>query len=114
MTTYSNPRTHAVIPDWPIGGNARGTAVFKVESNGRGQRATRETEKKNGTWGKPKYGTYGRTVRICDGDDGRTYILSHSSDFNMITVMCGDMKYSHESIHDREERYSEVLAMLTA
>ena len=31
MTTYSNPRMHAEIHGWPMGGTRRGTAIFDIE-----------------------------------------------------------------------------------
>jgi hypothetical protein len=108
---YSNPRKQAIIQDWPIGGNARGSAIFKIEANKRGERATRETEKRNGTWGKPKLGTYAQLTRIVDGDDGRTYVMSYGA-YDMISIMRGDMKYSEETIHRGDERFEETLAML--
>jgi hypothetical protein len=43
MTTYSNPRMHAVIENWPSG-HDRVTATFSIETDPkRGQRAVRVT-----------------------------------------------------------------------
>ena len=112
---YTNPRTKAIIDDWPIGGSARGTAIFTIEVHPtRGERCSRETEKKNGTWGKPKRGTYSDRVRIMDGEDGRTYVVSHSSGYGMISVMRGDMKYSEESFFRRDDVFEEILASMEA
>ena len=101
---YSNPRMHAVIPDWPSGAK-RVTATFKVETDvKRGQRATRTTN------GKPKVLTYAKQVRIVDGDDGRTYILELTQ-YGHISVMKGDMRYQHEVIFDHDDRYGKVLML---
>ena len=112
---YSNPRMKAIIEDWPIGGTNRGSAIFEIETHpSRGQRATRVTEKKDRTWGKPKLGTYADIVRIVDGSDGRTYLMSLSHHFNQINVMRGDMKHSHETLHLSEdpERYAAWMELL--
>jgi hypothetical protein len=113
MTQYSNPRKSATIVDWPIGGNLRGEAVFLVESNKRGERCTRTTEKRDGTRSKPKAGIYHDACRIVDGDDGKTYILGLSRGYGQIGVMQGNLKFAHESFHQGDERFSEVLALLT-
>lgn len=115
MTNYSNPRKKAIIEDWPIGGNNRGTAIFKIESHPtRGERAIRTTEKKNGTWGKPKKATFASFAWIVDGDDGRTYIITKSEHWENLTVHKGDMKYHHESINqdDNGDRYQGLVDML--
>ncbi len=66
--SYSNPRTSAVIPDWPSG-SQRVTATFSIEAHPkRGERGVRTTT------GAPKTLTYARKARIVDGDDGRIYI----------------------------------------
>ena len=109
---YSNFRKQAIIEDWPIGGGNRGSAIFKIESNNRGERCTRETEKKNGTWGKPKFSTYARTTRIADGDDGKTYIVQVSPTYRQIGIMQGNMKFSEETIFADDERYEVILREL--
>jgi hypothetical protein len=101
MTTYSNPRTHAVIENWPVGGSKRGTATFTVERNGSRERAVRTTN------GAPKKLTYARMVRIVDGDDGRTYIAELTM-YGFVTIMRGDMKFQHEVIHMDDPRHAEV------
>lgn len=104
MTNYSNPRKHAVIENWP-NGSKRVTATFSIESDAkRGERAVRSTT------GAPKKLTFAKLMRIVDGDDGRTYIAALSL-YGFINIMRGDMKYQHESIHERDPRYPEVLAL---
>lgn len=104
MTAYSNPRTSAVIENWPSGGK-RVTATFLIETDPkRGQRACRVTT------GKPTKLTYATKMRIVDGDDGRTYIAS-LTEFGHITVFKGDMKYHYETVYEREPRYAEMLAL---
>jgi len=75
--TFANPRTHAVIDNWP-NGRYRCRAEFSVESHPtRGQRVARRTTKKDGaTWNKPRRTTYAARFAIVDGSDGRTYLLS--------------------------------------
>ena len=71
-----------------------------------GERAVRVTT------GAPKALTYARRVRIVDGDDGKTYILELSGGYGMISVMKADMKFQHEVIHERDARYTSILAIL--
>jgi len=105
MTTYSNPRTEAVVKDWPSG-SKRVEARFYVETTPKkGQRAVRVTT------GSPKKLTYSPLVRIADGDDGRTYILELSL-YGHISVMKGDMKFQHEVIYSRDPRYAELVALI--
>lgn len=112
---YSNPRKKAIIQDYPIGSGARGTAIYSVEVVERAgkERAVRETEKRNGTWAKPKKRTYADSVLIVDGDDGRTYILELSRMYGMINVMKSNMMHSQETIHEKEERYAKLLALFS-
>lgn len=101
MTKYSNPRTTAIIPDWPIGRN-RCTATFTVEQDPkRGERAVRVTV------GAPKKLTYASKVRIVDGDDGRTYIMELSQ-YGHISVMQGNMKFQHEVVFPDNPRHREM------
>ena len=104
MTQYSNPRTEAVIPDWPSGAR-RVTARFHIERHSqRGERAVRTTS------GGPVKITFARRMRIVDGDDGRTYIArDHGA--GMVSIMRGDMKYEHETAHDPHPRYAELMAL---
>jgi hypothetical protein len=104
MTTYSNPRQHAVIENWPHG-SKRVTATFSIERDAkRGERAVRVTT------GAPKKLTFAKLMRIVDGDDGRTYI-AELSQYGHITIMRGDMKLQHESVFDRDARYPELRAL---
>ena len=104
MTKYSNPRTAAVIEDWPNGSN-RVTAHFSIECHPtRGERAVRVTT------GAPKKLTFARKMRIVDGYDGRTYIAALTS-FGHITIKQGDMKFDKESVFEREPDYAELKAL---
>ena len=106
MPNYSNPRLRVEIPNWPLGRDTRGLAVFEVESNGKGERAVRTTT------GKPKKLTYAVKVRIVDGDDGRTYIAELSR-YGLISIMRGTFDYQQEVIYQSDPRYSEILALFT-
>lgn len=106
---YSNPRMNATIEDWPYG-QYRTTAKFSIETNGNKQRAVRiTTDPKTGRETAPKKLTYAQKARIVDGDDGRTYILEWSG-FH-ISIMKGDMKFQHEVIFEKDERFNEVKAL---
>lgn len=107
MTTYSNPRLHAEIDNWPLGGSRRGLAVFDIEAKpGKGERGVRKTN------GAPKTLTFARKARIVDGDDGRTYIAELSG-YGHISIMRGDMKLQHEVIHERDPGYAAALELFT-
>ena len=102
--TYSNPRTYAMIENWPSGGK-RVTARFSIEVDlKRGERAVRVTD------GAPKKLTYARKQRIVDGDDGRTYIAELST-YGHVTIMRGDMKFNEESVHAGDPRHTELMAL---
>jgi hypothetical protein len=101
MKTYSNPRTKAVIADWPYGSNKRGPATFEIEVTPRGERAVRVTI------GAPKKLTFATKMRIVDGDDGRTYIATLTM-FGHITIKRGDMKFDEESIFENDPRYLKL------
>lgn len=103
MTTYSNPRMQAMIENWPHG-NQRVTAIFTIEVDKRGERAVRVTT------GAPKKLTYARQMRIVDGDDGRTYIAERSM-YGHVTIMRGDMKFQHETVHSGDPRHPELLKL---
>jgi hypothetical protein len=101
---YSNPRTYAVIENWPSGGQ-RVTATFAIERDPkRGERGTRATT------GATKKLTYARKARIVDGDDGRTYIAELTV-YGHITIMRGDMKYEQETIFESDPRYPELFKL---
>lgn len=102
--TYSNPRMDAAIPDWPSG-SKRVTAMFHIEQDPkRGERAVRITS------GAAKKLTYAKLARIVDGSDGRTYIAEFTM-YGHITILRGDMKFSHESIHPGDPRYAMALEL---
>lgn len=103
--TYSNPRMAAVIADWPSG-SQRVTARFSIETHPKGsaERAVRVTT------GAPKKLTYALKMRIVDGDDGRTYIAALSA-YGHVTIWRGDMKFNEETVHHRDPRYPELLAL---
>jgi hypothetical protein len=100
-TTYSNPRMSATIENWPSG-SQRVTARFEIEQTKRGERAVRTTT------GEPKKLTFAKMVRIVDGSDGRTYIAEYTA-YGFISIMRGDMKFQHETIHQNDPRYAEAL-----
>lgn len=105
MTKYSNPRMSASIENWPIGRSKKATAHFSVEQNVHGaQRAVRVTT------GEPKKLTYAKAVRIVDGDDGRTYIAELTC-YGFVSIMKGDMKYEHETIHSDNPRHAEAMEL---
>lgn len=99
--TYSNPRMTATIENWPSG-SKRVTARFEIEQGPRGERAVRTTT------GEPKKLTYARLARIVDGSDGRTYIAEFTM-YGHINIMRGDMKFSQETIFDRDPRFAMAL-----
>ena len=111
ITTYGNPRTSAVIEDWPMGARSRGTATFTIEANGKGERARRTTQLPGKQPGYPRVLTYARRARIVDGSDGRTYVIEDNSDYGHVTVMRGDMKYAHETIYRDDPRHAEVMEL---
>lgn len=99
--TYSNPRMDAAIENWPSG-SKRVTAMFHIEQDPkRGERGTRITS------GAAKKLTYSKLARIVDGSDGRTYIAEYTI-YGHITIMKGDMKFTHETIHPDDPRYTQV------
>ena len=102
MIQLSNPRTEATIEDWPSG-RKRVTAHFIVETTKHGQRMARTTT------GKPKKTTYYQRMVLCDGDDGKTYLLALSS--IGIVRMLGTMKYTDYFYPENEEfeQYRQLL-----
>ncbi len=108
---YSNPRTHAVIENWPIGAK-RTTATFAVEVVKGRERGTRFTiDPKTGRPSATKALTYADAVRIVDGDDGKTYIIELSRGYQMISVMQSNMKFQAEVVHHGDPRYAELLTL---
>lgn len=87
MITFSNPRSFATFPDWPLGGNKRGECKFWIESSPKkGHRFVRQTT------GKPKTATYGGKGAIVDGSDGRTYLIQYCGSFPGIVIHSSDFK----------------------
>lgn len=105
--SYSNPRLHAEIENWPSGSH-RVKAVFNVEATQRGERATRYTEHPStGVPSAVKKMTYAQKVRIVDGNDGRTYIAELTG-FGHISIMKGDCKFQHEVVYENDPGYAEL------
>lgn len=104
---YSNPRMTAVIENWPSGRFNRVTARFQIEQTSRGERAVRVTD------GAPKKLTFAKLARIVDGNDGRTYIAEFTI-YGHISIMRGDMKFQHETVHPGDARYAEVLELFAS
>ncbi len=79
-TTYTNPRVNAEIPNWPMGGTTRGTAVFYIEQKpGKGERGVRITKHDDsGKVSKPKLPVLcsndhqPNVLRICNTGGGIT------------------------------------------
>ena len=110
--TVSNPRKEEIIPDWPLGRRQRGDATFIHEIHPtRGERIGRITPYKGGM-GKTKYTTYADVIRLVDGSDGKTYLLSFSSGF--IQVSSCNMKHSEFSIFEGDDNFEEYRKMLFA
>ena len=109
--SYSNPRLTAEFTNWPYGPH-RTTATFSIEATpGRGERAVRVTiDPKTGRPTAPKKLTYARKVRIVDGDDGKTYLIEKTM-YGFVSVMRSDMKFQHESIFEKDERFAAVDAL---
>ena len=82
--TYSNPRMSVVIENWPSG-SKRVTTRFEIEQGA-------------------------KLARIVDGSDGRTYIAEFTS-YGHINISRGDMKFSQETIFERDPRYAMALEL---
>jgi len=110
--TYSNPRKSALFHDWPWGSKFKTTCSFAIEqSQTHGERAVRVVfDPKTNEPCAPKKLTFSVRQLIVDGDDGKTYILCKTI-YGNISVMRSDMKFSHESIHERDERFPALMAM---
>lgn len=77
MITFSNPRTSATFPDWPLGLHKRGECKFWIETQPkRGHRFVRQTT------GRPKMTSYGGKGVIVDGSDGRTYLIQYAGAYS--------------------------------
>jgi hypothetical protein len=103
----------AIIKNWPIG-SKRTTATFRIETHPtRGQRGTRFTiDPKTGKPSATKRLPYATQVRIVDGDDGRTYLLEYSADYDVITVMRSDMRVQQEIVWPSNERFAAMKAQV--
>lgn len=109
---YSNFRKEATFTDWPSGSH-KTKCVFAVESNKKGERASRVTlHPKTGCPNAPKYGIYGLKVCIADGEDGKTYILSFN-EYGFINVRQWNLQTQQEGIFDTDPRFAGLLAQLT-
>lgn len=98
---FTNPRRHAVIENWPSGGN-RVVATFSVESDPKkGERVSRTTT------GKPHKTTYDSRCVIADGDDGKTYILTESP--GCVKIIPGTMKVGTQYIWDGSDNHDQYL-----
>ena len=109
--TLSNPRKEGEVEDYPLGG-FRGTAVFTHEKSSRGERISRVTPKRNGGFGKPKRSTYADVIRLVDGSDGKTHLMSFSSGF--IQVSSCNMRHSDFSIFEGDDNFVLYREMLFA
>jgi hypothetical protein len=110
--TYTNPRRHAEIGNWPMGRNKRGTAVFDVEVKpGKGERGVRVTRLDGSTQTTaPKTLTYACKVRIVDGSDGRTYLVELTV-YGFFSVMSSDMQHQHETVHTDNVRHPDLMKL---
>jgi hypothetical protein len=110
--TYTNPTMERRVEGWPFGRRERATALFSIEQHPtRGERAVRViVDPLTGRQFAPKKLTYAARVRIVDGSNGRTYIAELTRS-GFVSIMCGDMKYQHETIHEGNPRFGEVRAL---
>lgn len=108
---YSNPRMHAEIANWPMGGSHRGTATFTIETRpGKGERAIRVTRRDDGKQSAGKMLTFALRTRIVDGDDGKTY-LACLTEFGHVSIHQSNMQFSQEAIFPADPRYAAVRAL---
>ncbi len=113
--TISNPRKTDTIQDWPLGSNRRGPARFihEVAEKGRykGQeRIGRITKNRFGIDCKTKYSTYAPYVRLVDGSDGKTHILSYNS-YGFVGVSSCDMQHTDFSVFVQDANFAEYKEM---
>jgi len=111
---FTNPRLHAVIPNWPLGGKRRGPCVFLVEKDPKGKRGVRVSRT---TTGAPKYSTYADAAAIVDGDDGRTYFLTYSKAYGCVGVSRSDFKNAEQASerdYATRARFAELLDLIQA
>jgi hypothetical protein len=110
MTDYSNPRTEAIIEDWPYGQH-RTMARFFVETHPtRGQRVGRITiNPKTGRPTAPKFLAYAEKVVIVDGDDSKIYIVMDRG--HHFFVSHGNMQYQHEVVFANNPKFEALRAL---
>ncbi len=113
MLNYSNFTRSRTIEGWPMGSNKRGTAIFTVESNKKGERGVRKTICE-GRENKPKALTYAAKVAFADGSDDRTYVMELCRFAEMISVMSSDMQHSKETLFPDDERFAAVKEAILA
>lgn len=108
---YSDFRKEFTSLDWPSG-SYRTKAVFLIEKNKKGERATRVTyHPVTGLPNSPKKTNYNMITRIASGDDNKTYIISYTGTY--ISVMQSNFQFQQEAIFDRDPRFAEILLKLT-
>lgn len=109
MPNYSNPRTSAVVENWPSG-SKRVVARFTIEVDPK----TRRERAVRITTGAPIKATFAVRMRIVDGDDGRTYI-ARDHGHGMVSILRGDMKFEQEVAHvsgiNATGRYAELMRL---
>lgn len=100
-----------VVDDYPYG-RFTTQARFFVEKGSKGQRAGRITvDPKTGRPNKPKYTVYVPSVKIGEGSDGRTYILSGSP--GQIRFTASDMMHDVGSgIYTKDPEYAALAKVL--
>ena len=109
--TYTAPAMERRVQGWPFGRFERCEAVFKIEQHPtRGERAVRVITDAQGRSYAPKKLTYATKARIVEGSDGKTYIAELTRS-GFVSIMCGDMKYNAENIHEDSPRFAEVRAL---
>ena len=105
MLQFTNPRDEAIVDQWPSG-SRRVTAIFSLETCKRGVRCSRVTT------GKPKKTTYYSRMKICDGGDGRIYLLA-STEYGQRVVIPGTLQgcdyYYVDSSPGMFNQISEIL-----
>lgn len=109
---YSNFRKEFTSTDWPTG-SYRTTAIFSIEANKKGERAVRVTHHPvTGRPNAPKKTTCDEIVRIADGEDGRTYVVSYTKAYEWVKVMQSNLQFQQEIIDDKDPRFNGLLEQL--
>jgi len=114
----TNARTYAVIDGWPFGRQQRCQAEFAIETTHRGERVRRRTSKPGSNppmWNKPKRTTYATQCAICDGDDGKTWLVMHSRGWGQIHIKMGTFQHATTLFEgDHDDRYTKMLDLLNS